>query len=56
MVGDSLGDIKASRGAGVNMAAVLWDSYDSERVRNAGAEYVFHEVAELLAWLRTHIN
>lgn len=56
MVGDSLGDIKASRGAGVNMAAVLWDSYDSERVRSAGAEYVFYEVGELLAWLRTHIN
>jgi pyrophosphatase PpaX len=56
MVGDSLGDIKASRGAGVNMAAVLWDSYDSERVRGAGAHYVFDEVAELLAWLRTHIN
>jgi HAD superfamily hydrolase (TIGR01549 family) len=56
MVGDSLGDIKASRGAGVNMAAVLWDSYDSERVRNAGAEYVFDEVSDLLAWLRTHIN
>jgi pyrophosphatase PpaX len=56
MVGDSLGDIKASRGAGVNMAAVLWDSYDSERVRNAGAEFVFDEVSDLLAWLRTHIN
>ncbi len=56
MVGDSLGDIKASRGAGVAIAAVLWDSYDRERVRNAGAEYVFDEVAEFLAWLRTHIN
>jgi len=56
MVGDSLGDIKASRGAGVKMAAALWDSYDSERVRMAGAGYVFHEVSELLAWLRTHIN
>jgi HAD superfamily hydrolase (TIGR01509 family) len=56
MVGDSLGDIAASRGAGVPMAAVLWDSYDSERVRGAGAQYVFHEVEEFLAWLRIHIN
>jgi pyrophosphatase PpaX len=56
MVGDSVGDIKASRGAGVNMAAVLWDSYDTERVLGAGAEYVFYEVAELLAWFRTHIT
>lgn len=56
MVGDSLGDIAASRGAGVHMAAVLWDSHDSERVRNAGAHYVFDEVEEFLAWLRIHIN
>jgi len=56
MVGDSLGDIKASHGAGVNMAAVLWDSYDRERVRDAGADYVFDEVSDFLAWLRTHIH
>ena len=56
MIGDSLGDIKASRAAGVRMAAVLWDSYDRDRVLDAGSDYVFHEVPELLAWFRAHVN
>jgi len=56
MVGDSLGDIKASRAAGVKAASVLWDSYDRERVLAAQTDYVFHEVGEMLDWFRAHIN
>jgi len=56
MVGDSLGDIAAARGAGVRVATVLWDSYDSARVLGAGPEHVFHDAAELMNWLRSAIH
>ena len=52
MVGDGLADIKASRAAGVPVAAALWDCYDTENVLAARSEYVFWEVSELLAWFR----
>ena len=52
MVGDAVGDITASRGAGATSVAVLWDSYDRERVAGAGADVVFHEVSEFLTWLK----
>lgn len=54
MVGDSLSDVKASRGAGVKMAAVLWDSYDAERVLGAQTDFVFHHVGEMREWFRLH--
>ncbi len=56
MVGDSLADISAARGAGVRVASVLWDSYDTERVLRAGADYVFHNVDEMFRWIRTRIR
>ena len=56
MVGDALSDLKASRGAGVWMASVVWDSYDRERVMQAGSDYLFTEVKEMYAWFRQHIN
>lgn len=56
MVGDTVGDVKASRGAGVRVAAVLWDSYDRDRVLAAGADYVFHDVNEMRRWFESHIN
>lgn len=56
MVGDALADLKASRAAGVRMAAVVWDSYDRDRVMQAHADYLFAEVEELYAWLRKHTN
>ena len=52
MVGDGLADIKASRAAGVSMAAAVWDCYDRKRVLEAKSEYVFWEVFELLGWFR----
>ncbi|MBI5474078.1 MAG: HAD-IA family hydrolase [Ignavibacteriae bacterium] len=56
MIGDSLADIKASRAAGVKVAAVLWDSYDKERMLAAGADFVFHNVGELQDWFRHSMN
>jgi len=56
MVGDTLSDIAASRAAGVRMASVVWDSYDKERVMQANAECVFHEVNEVIDWLRAQMN
>jgi phosphoglycolate phosphatase-like HAD superfamily hydrolase len=56
MVGDSLGDVKASRAAGVKVAAVVWDSYDKERVLQANADFVFHTVNEMFEWFKSHIN
>jgi len=56
MVGDALGDIKASRAAGATPVAVLWDSYDSERVARAGADVVFHEVSGFLSWLKMGVR
>ena len=56
MIGDSMSDVRASRGAGVKIAAVLWDSYDKERVLAANADFVFHNVGEMHEWFRLHTN
>ena len=56
MVGDSMADVRASRGGGVHMAAVLWDSYDRERVRGSGADYMFETVPEFAAWCRERVD
>ncbi len=56
MVGDAPPDIAASRSAGIKMAAVLWDSYDKERMLASGPDYVFHCVDDLLAWFQLHNN
>jgi pyrophosphatase PpaX len=56
MVGDAMGDIAASRGAGATPVAVLWDSYDSERVAGAGADVVFHDVGVFLSWLKNDVR
>jgi HAD superfamily hydrolase (TIGR01509 family) len=56
MVGDAMGDITASRGAGATSVAVLWDSYDRERVAGAGADVVFEEVGGFLSWLKRDVR
>lgn len=50
MVGDSLGDIKASRAAGVRVASVLWDAYDPARVREANPDCLFETVEGITSW------
>jgi HAD superfamily hydrolase (TIGR01549 family) len=56
MVGDALADLKASRAAGIRMAAVVWDSYDRDRVIQSDADYLFAEVQDLYVWLQQHVN
>ncbi len=56
MVGDSMSDILAAKAAGVRMAAVLWDTYDRERVTAADPDTLFESVGEMDAWFRTLLN
>lgn len=56
MVGDSVGDIKASRAAGVRMATVLWDVHDRDRVLQAATDLIFHSTGEFLEWLRARVQ
>jgi HAD superfamily hydrolase (TIGR01509 family) len=56
MVGDSVGDVKSSREAGVKIAAVLWDSYAKEKVLQMQTDYVFHDVEEFAGWLRRQFD
>jgi HAD superfamily hydrolase (TIGR01509 family) len=56
MVGDSLSDIRAARGAGVRIAAVLWDAYDRAGVMAAKPDSLFERVDEMHAWLREVVN
>jgi len=56
MVGDALTDVRASRAAGVRIAAVVWDSYDRDGVLQADSDIVFHNVGEMMDWFRSHIN
>jgi HAD superfamily hydrolase (TIGR01509 family) len=52
MVGDSMNDLRAARGAGVRIAAVLWDCYDCTRVREANPDLVFDRTDQLLRWFQ----
>ncbi len=56
MVGDAVSDVAAARGAGVPVAAVLWDSYGKERVLQMNADYVFHDVDEFHRWVRAELD
>lgn len=56
MVGDSLADLRASRSAGISMAAALWDSYDNRRLLAAQPDVVFHSAQEMLTWFHLHTN
>lgn len=47
MIGDSAGDVKASKEAGIKVASVLWDSYAYEKVKTLQSDYYFHSVEEL---------
>ncbi len=51
MVGDSIVDIKAARGAGIKAASVVWDSYSKEKILEMGSDYVFNTVEELKIFL-----
>lgn len=52
MVGDAVGDFKASREAGVHIASVVWDSYAKEEVMKLQSDFLFHNVPEFFDWLK----
>jgi HAD superfamily hydrolase (TIGR01509 family) len=56
MVGDSVGDVKAAREAGIKIAVVLWDSYSKERVQQMKTDYAFNSVKEFSLWLRGQVD
>jgi pyrophosphatase PpaX len=56
MVGDSIGDVKAAREAGVKVAIVLWDSYSKEKVIKPKTNYAFHTVTEFSIWIRDRVD
>jgi len=56
MVGDSMADVRASRQAGVAVAAVLWDAYDRQRVLDAGLDLVFETVPAFMDWCRSRVD
>jgi HAD superfamily hydrolase (TIGR01549 family) len=51
MIGDSPGDVRASKEAGVKIASALWDSYAAEKVEGLGSDYYFNSVTELKEFL-----
>ena len=52
MVGDAVADIKAARECGVEIAAVVWDSYGKEMVMQTKTDYLYHSVDEFHRWLK----
>jgi HAD superfamily hydrolase (TIGR01549 family) len=50
-VGDSLYDVRAAKGAGVQMVSVSTGNYTADRLRAEGADYVVGSVSELPALL-----
>ena len=55
MIGDSVGDFKASRDAGIKIASALWDSYAADKVKQLGSDYYFNTVDELREFLIQNI-
>ena len=55
-VGDSPGDLHASRAAGTWFGAALWGSVHREELLAAGPDFVFERVADLARWALLRAN
>jgi HAD superfamily hydrolase (TIGR01549 family) len=55
MIGDSPGDVRASKEAGVKIASAMWDSYAAEKVKGLGSDYYFNTVEKLKEFLDSKI-
>ena len=55
MVGDSISDVRASKGAGVRIAGVLWDSYNKEGMKESGADFLFETPDAFVLWCREQV-
>lgn len=51
MIGDSVADVRASREAGVDIAAVLWDSFTYDRMIELDTHYRFLSINEFHEWI-----
>ena len=51
-VGDAVGDFKASRETGVQIASVVWDSYAKEEVIKLQSDFLFENVPDFFNWLK----
>ncbi len=51
MIGDSVADVRASREAGVDIAAVLWDSYTYDKMIKLDTHYRFLSIDEFHRWI-----
>lgn len=51
MIGDSIADVYASREAGIDIAAVLWDSHGYDRVIKLDTHYRFLSIDEFRRWI-----
>lgn len=51
MIGDTSGDVQASRSAGIDVASALWDSYDTEKLKENPGNFNFYSVQELSEFL-----
>ncbi|MBI3194868.1 MAG: HAD family hydrolase [Ignavibacteriae bacterium] len=56
MVGDAVNDIKAAHEAGVQVAAVVWDSYGKKHVMQMETDFLFHSVEEFGNWIRSVVH
>jgi pyrophosphatase PpaX len=56
MVGDAVSDVRAAGEAGIQMSAVLWDSYGKEQVRNMKVDFQFESVNDFFSFLRHTIE
>ncbi len=56
MVGDAVADVKAAHEAGVQIAAVLWDSYGKKKILEMDVDYVFHSVVEFESWVKSLVS
>ena len=56
MVGDAVSDVKAAHEAGILVAAVVWDSYGKDGVMEMKTDFLFHDVKELYAWLKSTLE
>jgi pyrophosphatase PpaX len=51
MVGDAVSDVIAAHEAGVQIAAVVWDSYGKEKVLQMKTDFVFNDTKQFHDWL-----
>ncbi|HEY2931256.1 MAG TPA: HAD-IA family hydrolase [Acidobacteriota bacterium] len=55
-LGDQMADFGCARAAGIDFAAVLWDSFQSKQLLDAKPELVFRRPLDFVAWVEENLN